>query len=256
MKKLLFILLLWNLFSYSAHADPLKLVALQYPPYVYAEEGEIKGIATQMIRAIFDELEVEIDIEVLPWARALRALKYKTADGVFTIFKTKERLAFLDYPNQPLIDQRISIYVRQDSSIEFSGDLEPLYPHRIALTRSVSYGSVFDASRQNFVNSITVNDEISKFDLLAIGRTELLISNQDAAEYYIEKLGLVGKFRRLTPALESVPSYLALTRSPKHRALLERFEQVLNRFKSSGQLHQINKRSLASGKPSAPELRF
>ena len=246
MKKFIFALLLYTIFSNTVHADPLKLVALQYPPYVYAEDGEIKGIATQMVRTIFDELEVEVEIEILPWARALRALKYKTADGVFTIFRTKERLAFLDYPNQPLINQRISLYVHRDSNIEFNGNLESLYQHRIGLTRSVSYGSIFDASKQHFVNSIIVNDEISKFDLLAIGRTELLISNQDAAEYYIEKQGFSGKFRRLTPALESVPSYLALTKSSEHKALLERFEQVLNRMKNSGQLSQMKKHWLAA----------
>ena len=246
MIKLISVLLLIALCSTQANAEPLRLVALQYPPYVYTEDNQVKGLATRMVRSIFDQLNVEIHIQILPWARALKALKNGAADGVFTIFKKDERLTYLHYPAETLIDQNIVFYARQDSPIRFDGKLESLYRHRIGLTRSVSYGSIFDAAKNQFSNSIIVNDEESKFELLARGRTELLISNQDAAQYYIDKQNLATVLRRLSPPLQSVPSYLALTKKPGHKELLKRFEQLLSRFKSTGQLQKIQQDWLAA----------
>lgn len=221
-------------------ADPLKLVAFQYPPLVYGEDGEVKGTATRLVRALFDELGVEVEIELLPWARALQYLELGQADGVFTIFRNPRREAFLAYPETPLIEQTIGLYRRRDRPIPFDGDLAGLAPYRIGVTRAVSYGRRFDAALDSTLPGVTrVNDEASKFQLLARGRVDLVVSSTGIADFYLGRLGLADRIVRIPTVIESVPSYLAFANASPRRALLPAFERTLRAFKASGRYRQI-----------------
>ncbi len=48
----------------------IELVTLQYPPYEYEEDGEVKGIAVDIITEGFTRLGYEVDITLYPWTRA------------------------------------------------------------------------------------------------------------------------------------------------------------------------------------------
>ncbi len=101
----------------------IELVTLQYPPYEYEEDGEVKGIAVDIITEGFTRLGYEVDITLYPWTRALNMVKNGDADGIFTAYKTEERLTFADYSNEILIQQSVSLFVTKGSNIQFDGDL-------------------------------------------------------------------------------------------------------------------------------------
>ncbi len=65
------------LFSFSSpnFAETLELVTLQYPPYEYEENGEVKGLAVEIVKEVFKRLDQPISIKVYPWARSLDNVK-------------------------------------------------------------------------------------------------------------------------------------------------------------------------------------
>ncbi|MEH6650348.1 MAG: transporter substrate-binding domain-containing protein [Motiliproteus sp.] len=240
-KATLYCLLCFSLhFGNTAYAEPLKLVAFQYPPLVYQQDGEIIGVAAELVRAVFNELGVQIEIEMLPWARSLQYLQSGQADGVFTIFKNPHRQTFLLYPDEPLIEQTISLYTFRDKPINFSGKLSDLAPYRMGLTRAVSYGKRFDAAIEETLTNLTVvNDEEAKFMLLAKGRVDVVVSSVGIADFYIDKLQLANRISRVPTEIQRVPSYVAFAKTPDNQLRVERFEQALRQLKLSGRYDQI-----------------
>lgn len=236
--------------STLAAEDPIKLVAFQYPPLVYTEQGEIKGAATALVKAVFAQLDVAVEIQTLPWARALQYMQHGQADAVFTIFKNPERELFLRYPDEVLIEQEIRLYVRADHPIRFDGELQQLAPYRIGLTQAVSYGQRFDQASQQLLQHITyVNDEETKFLLLDKGRVDVVVSSSGLAEFYLKRLQLEGRIQPLEIVLERVPSYLAFARASPHQDLAPRFAAALRQLKTAGRYQQI----VAPSQPTTPE---
>ncbi|MEH6473973.1 MAG: transporter substrate-binding domain-containing protein [Halopseudomonas sp.] len=242
-KATLYWLLVFSLLcSNASYAENLKFVAFQYPPLVYQENGEVIGVATELVRAVFKQIGVPIEIEILPWARSLQYLQSGQADGVFTIFKNPQRQTFLLYPDEPLIEQTISLYTAQDRPINYSDKLSDLAPYRIGLTRAVSYGERFDAAIGSSLTKLTVvNDEQTKFMLLAKGRVDVVVSSVGIAEFYLEKLQLQHQIRRIPTEIQRVPSFLAFAKTAANQMQLERFEQALKQLKQSGRYDQIIK---------------
>lgn len=230
------------LFGNTTNADSLKLVAFQYPPLVYQQNGEVIGVAAELVRIVFKEIGVEIEIEMLPWARSLQYLKSGQADGVFTIFKNPQRQTFLLYPDEPLIEQTITLYTARDTPVNYSGKLSDLAPYRVGVTRAVSYGEQFDASMEDTLTDLTfVNDEESKFMLLAKKRVDVVVSSIGIADFYIEKLQLANQIARIPTVIQRVPSYVAFTKTSRNRLLMVEFEQALKQLKLSGRYDQIVK---------------
>lgn len=70
----------------AASAHELAAYTEQWPPYNYTEGGEVKGIATDMLRSACVLAQITCRVELVPWARAYKvasqipnALVYTTA---------------------------------------------------------------------------------------------------------------------------------------------------------------------------------
>ena len=138
----LLLFVIFFLISGYCFAKTLELVTLQYPPYVFEHNGEIKGIALEIVEEAFRRMQQPVNVKLLPWARALKYIKRGKADAIFTAFKNPERETFMVYSKEVLINQTISLFVRKDSNIIFDGDLKKLSNYRFGVVRKVSYGKI------------------------------------------------------------------------------------------------------------------
>jgi polar amino acid transport system substrate-binding protein len=201
---------------------------VEYPPYVYIEEGEVSGLATDLVRQVFAQMNKEVIIEVLPWARALKLMQEGGADGIYPLFKKAGREGYLAYGAMPLFIERVHLYSRLDSPIIFNGNFNKLVGRSLAVTRAFSYGERFDRQvHELFENLTVVNDEVAKFMLLERGRVDLVVSNQASADYYIEKLGLIEKVKSLGVEVDRKPSFIAFSKKSSKVDLLKEFDRLL-----------------------------
>ena len=70
-KRIIYSILFLIVFNTAATCKPLELVTIDFPPYVYKENGIIKGFNVDILKAVFNEMEMQIDIKFIPWARGL-----------------------------------------------------------------------------------------------------------------------------------------------------------------------------------------
>src|SRR5690606_35790501 len=84
--------------SRKTPAKTLKLVSLEFPPMVYAnEEGQPEGVSVAMVKAIFWELGYRTEIELHRWQDSLELIRTGKADGIFTIYYRPDRKEFVRF---------------------------------------------------------------------------------------------------------------------------------------------------------------
>ena len=66
----------------------------EYPPYNYIENGNLKGVAVDLLLAVWKKIglnKTAKDIKVVPWARGVKMIKTKPGSCLFATSLTSER---------------------------------------------------------------------------------------------------------------------------------------------------------------------
>jgi len=229
------------LFASQVFSEPLQLVTLQYPPYEYEEEGELKGFIAAIVKEVFKRIDQPINIKVYPFARALNMIHDGNADAIFTAAKNPERETFADFPKEILIDQRMSLFVSTNSTLTFDGDLNKLRQYRFGVINGYRYGNIFDDAVKNGIlpNIDQTDSAESNIKKLVVGRFDFMMSNREQALFTIKALGFSDAVRELKPEVQIIPSYLAFSRKRNLGTVREKFDSGLRKMKDDGTYERI-----------------
>ncbi len=85
------LLFLGLLFAASLHANSFFVMTEELKPYNYTKHGKLTGMSTQLVRQVMQDLNIDADIKVYPWSRALRMLQTKENAVLFSMAKTPQR---------------------------------------------------------------------------------------------------------------------------------------------------------------------
>lgn len=235
------VLLVSLLTTTISFAVPLELVTLQYPPYEYEENGEVKGIAVEIIQKAFKRMQQPISITVLPWARAIHKIEHGEADAIFTAFKTSERETFAEFSNEILMPQIVSLFVKKNSRIVFDGNISKLSQYQFGAVRKVSYGESFDTAVKNEVLKNIQLVTIGKQNFLKLlrDRIDIVVSNKYGALDILKQLNKLDMVQELSPELQSIPSYIAFSKKRNLSAIRDKFDATLKQMKNDGTYDKI-----------------
>ncbi|MFT7689100.1 MAG: polar amino acid transport system substrate-binding protein [Candidatus Azotimanducaceae bacterium] len=90
----MFLLLAINL-PVAFGEDEISVYTEQFYPMNYTDSGgdfgEVKGFATELIRAVLDDAGYDYEIKMVPWARALQTIKSRKNVIVYSMGRTVER---------------------------------------------------------------------------------------------------------------------------------------------------------------------
>jgi len=91
MKRIWLLSVLILIIPVSVFGQEVQIVTENYPPYNYEENGEVKGVSTEIVRAVLKETGLNIKITVYPWARAYRMALEEPGTLIYSIARTPER---------------------------------------------------------------------------------------------------------------------------------------------------------------------
>lgn len=242
MRRFTLVVVIWALSLNVWSVTPIQLVTLDYPPYIVSEEGELTGVAIDLVEAVFKELNVPISIQVLPWARALSNVQFGRADAIFTAFKTSDREAFADFSHQVLFTQNISLVVKKGSRLTPEQFLTAdLSQSSICVVNRVSYGKRVDSllSENHFKIVFKRNHTRDCAHLVRTGRADIWVNNNFGARSIIASEGMGDKLEILSPPIEATPSYIAFSKLREQAWLRDRFDEVLRDMKSDGRYEAL-----------------
>lgn len=221
--------------------DRLRLVTLEYPPYIINAPGGAEGLAASIVREVFARMNQPISIEFYPWSRSLRMLASGEADALFTIKHTQERERTMLFPRESLLSQDYVFFVRKDSNLRFNGDFASLANATIGLVRNTSYGTRFDTAlaRGGFPKLEYANDYEHIFRMLLAGRVDAVICSHLVGLSFLRQMNGVDQVTVSGPPAETAVSYLVFTRARDTRKLAEAFDQALAAMRRDGTLTRL-----------------
>ena len=235
MKKILTGLIILMM-SASAFAQAFRFVTEDYPPYVYSDNGVAKGLDVEILNAIKAKTGLDIKIEFFPWNRAMAMAQDGTADAIFSLFKTAEREAFIQYPSTALYDNRTVLF----TSKEYIGDIksnDDLKGQTVGIVQGNSYGDAFDKSTHFTKDAVSSTDVmVKKFQG---GRIKLFVEAEEVGNYVLKKNNVAG-YRVMSHVVVTEKSFVGVSKkSPRAQELFTKINAALADLEKSGELAKI-----------------
>jgi len=224
----------------------VRLASLEWEPYIGPNLTE-QGYAAALVRAALATQGVSVEIEYLPWARALHDARRGAFDGIFPEYfdSTREtEFVFSDpFPGGP-----VGLYKRKTDPIAFAvnpaidmeGALRSIAQWRIGVVRDYLNTPVFDAA--DYLRRQAAVDDAANLRKLIYGRVDLIFIDFHVARHLLGKqmASRASQLEPLLPALENKSLYIAFSRNAgRHEALRLAFNAGLAEITRSGLLQKI-----------------
>lgn len=223
-------------------AAPLQLVTAALPPFSFEEKGLARGIAVDLVKEAFVRLKVPISITFMPMTRAQTMMSSGTADAVFPLAFKEERLAYVTYPHEKLVEDSISFFVRQDSRIRFEGDISKLGQYTFGVERGAVYGPNF--TQALLTGQIRKTDEAAtqaqNLAKLVGKRFDIAVGPRLVMQYSAEVSGNGNAVKELKPSVDlGLVAYLGFSRQKDNAVLIARYDKVMQDMRKDGTYDRI-----------------
>ena len=227
-------LLLLLAFSFSslllaAPNKTLRCATTHYPPFtIYDDETHtFTGIDIDYLAFIERNLNLNIEVVHLPWARIKKEMTLGYYDCYFALANNTERAQYLEFTTEPLHTTQFGLFSTQKANLN-----NDLSNSRIAMLRGVKLPSVlakeYNIKQSNFMHSLSTK---ATFDLLNKQRVDYAITNYQAGLWYSK-----GYKNIYAKQLEgyALPVYIAFKHGVVDTALVD--EQI-KRYKAQFGVH-------------------
>ncbi len=219
-----------------AAAEPLALATGEFPPYSGATLPGY-GISSQIVQLALREAGHDSVVVFLPWRRAAAMTAKGHYAGSYPWAKNAEREQLFLY-SQPLHDDRIRFFARLDSEL----DLAENWQGRILCIPAGWDASQVQAQIDRYQLRLErPNDMDNCFRMLAAGRLDLTVLNEQVAQSMLQRLG------DDQPAIVPVGAEVARDRTyfivsrdyPQAEQLIAAFNNGLARLKADGRYARL-----------------
>lgn len=219
---------------------PLRLVTLEYPPYVVSDNQQPDGVSVWLVQALMQRLQRPYQIEVLPWKRALRRVQIGNADALFPVLKTAEREVDLVYMAQALAEEQVVLFSRHDEVASFDPELLFLRKQRVCVQRGFSIGSRADKLfRDGWMKRINADQQIDCPRMLQRGLARFYLVDRYAGQHVITQSQYQHLVRPFGEPLQATPAYLAWSKKRVDGDVIRAADAALQALHDSGEIEQI-----------------
>ena len=215
-----------------AAADP-------WPPFVNPADPK-EGLSLEIIKAAYETEGYTVEMNYVPWARAINGVKKGKYDIIPTTWMTDERKTFLMF-SEPYAVNKIKFIKNQDDPFEFEG-IKSLTGKKIGTIRGYGYGDEF-MNADNFIRE-DVTDLMTNIKKLTHSsrRIDLTLDDEIVARVTIgnEKPSLLNQIAFTKNALSSNKLYVTSgLQNPRHQEFIEAFNKGLATIKTNGTYAKI-----------------
>lgn len=119
-------------------AETIRFATIDYCPFTcnpLVENGK-EGFMTDVIRETFEPLGYTLEIDPLPYARAVISTQNGTHDGIIVV--GQDYAPKLVYPSMPTVAQRVMFLVNADQPWRYKG-VKSLYPVTVGIVKGFHY---------------------------------------------------------------------------------------------------------------------
>ena len=223
-----------------ALAEPIQVMGDESPPYM-GRDLPNQGFLAAVVQEAMKRQGINSETSIVPWARAIKAVKTGQHPIILGVFFTQERTEYLAFSN-PVHFNQTGLFSLKSNKIRYQ-NLEDLSPYKIGVVRGSSYGEQFD--KASFLNKYEVIKDTQNTDMLLRGRLDLFAGSIDVQWYLIGLHAADGtdKIETLKPVLSSRALHIGFSKfHPGFKTLLKQFNAGLASMIKDGSLHKLGKK--------------
>lgn len=218
----------------------LTVCFINYPPFEYVENGKLTGPGYDMIVEAFKRADIEIQVEILPWARILEFVELGKKDVIVDAYKSSERAEFLDFSSTIYVSYPEVLYVRKNSNITFDGTSESLKGLKIGANRDFYHGELFEeALKNNLIELEEIHEPKINFEKLLNNRIDAVIETIPLGEQLLKEMNLEDEIIALSPALQDNYSYLGFSKKNNLKPIIEKYDEAIKSMEEDGTIDKI-----------------
>lgn len=223
---------------FSTDLPVMQFFCQDFPPFTYEEEGVLKGPFIDIAHHLARRIDVEAEILLLPWRRALQRARLGEGQVLLAIGWSLERSSWLYY-SDPLVETEYGFFVRRADPLLYLGPVDMK-----GYTVSV-YGPSNTSQRlKELVEGFSdieidlLPDDTAAFQNLAQGRVDAVFSNRDVGFVMARRLGIASRIRYAGRA-QSLSYYIGFLKEEVSLSLFRRCNEALRAMKEDGSLEKI-----------------
>jgi polar amino acid transport system substrate-binding protein len=229
--KTILVVLVFASCSALTHAESVHMVTEILPPWQIQQDGQVNGIATQVVKATAKEAQVNYDIKVYPWARAYKLALEGENVLIFSIVRTREREPLFKWVGVIGSIQEYFYRHAERNDIQLQV-LEDARKYTIAVPREDVRHQFL--KKHNF-SVYLVSNQTQALKMLLAGRGDLVLDDEMTLWYELRQLNLNPDSMQkvlFVPEL-SIDFEMAFSRETAD-ALVQRFRRALVIVKQKG----------------------
>jgi polar amino acid transport system substrate-binding protein len=221
-----------------------------WPPYEFTEGPEnnrLTGFSTEVVRAVFQRMNVEIagDVQLYPFARLERLVLTGEIDAIYSIAFNESRDKCCHFPAEPIINSLWVLFIRKEDEgvLKFSS-FEDLKGKRIGVVRGYTYSPEFwrFLETQRHLADEATNDE-QNFRKLVRERVHFVAADYANATALLKKLQLTDKVVPLMQnPIRSTPLHIIFNKKNISKKFVDDFSMQLKAFKTTAEYREIYKK--------------
>lgn len=225
------------LMTLPVYGQSIQIVADEFPPYNYTEEGKVTGLGTEIVQALLQEVGIEANIQVLPWARAYKMAQEEKNVLIYTIARTPQREDLFKWIGL-VVEQQGTLFVLKSRDDIVIGTLDDAHKYRV--------GSVIEDARtqylisQGFDEIDQVSSNETNMKKLLRGRIDIWVEDELTAYYLLKQNG--HEPQDTVKILYQFPlgggGHIAFSSSTSDE-LVEKFKQAYEKIKQDGTYERI-----------------
>ncbi|WP_310015463.1 substrate-binding periplasmic protein [Aeromonas salmonicida] len=243
--------LLWCLFSGLCALAEAKtrveiLTETNYPPYVWQEGEEVKGIYVDIVRNVTASMEdYEVVIKALPWRRGLSMVEQGSAFAIFPPYYQPDNRPWMWPYSQPLLDEELVVMCGAGVAVNTPNAQFPADYHGLRFGINAGYmvgGDAFwQAARAKQLDVEEVKGNRENLLKMIRGRVDCTISDRLSLLYELLKMTQTSQLAvtdmsqfKQGPVLSREQGFIGYSRKgffPFRQDFVEQFDKHLYQLK-------------------------
>lgn len=221
----------WLLLSMPAQADSVRILSEEWPPFIYAEDDQIKGADKDITEYLLNQMGYQVSWELVPWRRVLHDVANGHADAILDIAPHATYLDTYLFSPEPLSSHETVLFYdrRRPFAFQHLDDLQNL-------VIGVSPGYLYN--NDDFIHADTFTREPApsfeaNLQKLLRGRVDLVALSRPVGLYTARAIGIAPRVGYHPVPLSRSDFHLAFHDAEHWQEPSQAFAQALREFKKT-----------------------
>lgn len=229
--------LLLSLAVNAAHAETVLIAAEDsWPPF---SDASGHGISFNLVSAAYARVGQQIEIQVVPYARALYYTETGKVNACWNVTRQASTESTFVFGNEPLLRASASYFYPQGAEHNYSSPESIPDKARIGVIIDYEYGEAF-AREQHRLQLVSVPDQRQLIKMLLARRLDAAIMFDKVAEYTLREMQLQQGVIVKGAQNHTSDIYVAFSKKRENSAqLAARLDRGLRELRASGEYQKL-----------------